>query len=275
MALAIRFERMSMSCTDHRSVSRSTSGTTAYAMAARASAKGTMKRSDRRMDLPLSRLHGLHRATVVRNVHLYPPAIRNPTPLCPCVQISIVPIFLYRNHVTNRGRAQPTGRSVRQGNSGKRLFGAGKREECPLERNRKVLADPLGNKTSRPVKRLGFREIFVWPSQFRLMFLSIVVGIISGPAQSSSTGCSPSPSTCSSDRTRATANRAGTRQSVVVAAMAAVHSYWFLVIPALGGLVSGLIVYSLAPEAEGSRDRRDDRIVPPAGREAPAIGSRS
>ncbi len=29
------------------------------------------------------------------------------------------------------------------------------------------------------------------------------------------------------------------------------HSYWFLIIPALGGLASGLLVYSIAPEAEG------------------------
>jgi CIC family chloride channel protein len=29
------------------------------------------------------------------------------------------------------------------------------------------------------------------------------------------------------------------------------HSYWFLVIPALGGLASGILVYTLAPEAEG------------------------
>jgi CIC family chloride channel protein len=35
------------------------------------------------------------------------------------------------------------------------------------------------------------------------------------------------------------------------AEMASVHSYWFLLIPALGGLLSGLLVYKLAPEAEG------------------------
>jgi CIC family chloride channel protein len=29
------------------------------------------------------------------------------------------------------------------------------------------------------------------------------------------------------------------------------HSYWFLVIPTLGGLASGILVYALAPEAEG------------------------
>jgi CIC family chloride channel protein len=29
------------------------------------------------------------------------------------------------------------------------------------------------------------------------------------------------------------------------------HSFWFLIVPALGGLVSGILVYSIAPEAEG------------------------
>jgi CIC family chloride channel protein len=37
----------------------------------------------------------------------------------------------------------------------------------------------------------------------------------------------------------------------LVARMASVHSYWFLLIPALGGLLSGLLVYLVAPEAEG------------------------
>jgi CIC family chloride channel protein len=37
----------------------------------------------------------------------------------------------------------------------------------------------------------------------------------------------------------------------LVAEMSSVHSYWFLLIPALGGLISGLLVYTVAPEAEG------------------------
>lgn len=36
------------------------------------------------------------------------------------------------------------------------------------------------------------------------------------------------------------------------AALVALHPWWLLVLPALGGLVSGLLVYGLAPEAEGS-----------------------
>ena len=93
--------------------------------------------------------------------------------------------------------------------------------------------------------------ISVWPSQFRLMFLSIIVGIISGLGAiffdrllAFSIDVLIRPHTGYGEPGRGA-------QSVVVAAMAAVHSYWFLIIPALGGLVSGLIVYSLAPEAEG------------------------
>ena len=39
--------------------------------------------------------------------------------------------------------------------------------------------------------------------------------------------------------------------AAAVASLAATRSWWFLIIPALGGLVSGLLVYLIAPEAEG------------------------
>ena len=93
--------------------------------------------------------------------------------------------------------------------------------------------------------------ISVWPSQYRLMFLSVAVGIIAGLGA------------IFFDRLLAFAIELLIRpytgygepgrgaQEAVVAAMASVRSYWFLVIPALGGLVSGLIVYRFAPEAEG------------------------
>ena len=93
--------------------------------------------------------------------------------------------------------------------------------------------------------------ISVWPSQFRLMFLSIVVGIIAGLGAiffdwllATTLDVLIRPHTGYGEPGRGAA-------AAVVAAMASVHSYWFLIIPALGGLVSGLIVYSLAPEAEG------------------------
>ncbi|RJP23475.1 MAG: chloride channel protein [Deltaproteobacteria bacterium] len=83
------------------------------------------------------------------------------------------------------------------------------------------------------------------------MFLSIVVGIISGLGAiffdwllATALDVLIRPHTGYGEPGRGAA-------AAVVAAMASVHSYWFLIIPVLGGLVSGLIVYSLAPEAEG------------------------
>ena len=93
--------------------------------------------------------------------------------------------------------------------------------------------------------------ISAWPSQFRLMFLGILVGGIAGLGAiffdwllAATFDTVIQPHTGYAEPARGA-------PGVVAAAMAALHSYWFLVIPALGGLASGLIVYSLAPEAEG------------------------
>ena len=40
-------------------------------------------------------------------------------------------------------------------------------------------------------------------------------------------------------------------EAAAVTTLAGTHSWLFLIIPALGGLVSGLLVYLIAPEAEG------------------------
>ena len=40
-------------------------------------------------------------------------------------------------------------------------------------------------------------------------------------------------------------------EAAAVAALAGTHSWLFLVIPALGGLLSGILVFFIAPEAEG------------------------
>jgi len=94
------------------------------------------------------------------------------------------------------------------------------------------------------------RTVSAWPRQFRLTLLSIAVGVVAGlgailfdqllsfaldmlhlltgylePGRGS-------PATLAAEITER-------------------HSYWFLIIPALGGLASGILVYSLAPEAEG------------------------
>jgi len=93
--------------------------------------------------------------------------------------------------------------------------------------------------------------ISVWPSQFRLMFLSVAVGIIAGLGAiffdrvlAFTLDALIRPPTGYGEPARGTA-------AAVAAAIASIHSWWFLVIPAVGGLLSGLIVYSLAPEAEG------------------------
>ncbi len=118
--------------------------------------------------------------------------------------------------------------------------------------------DPLDPETQgRGEKRLVrwgsdwiLRTVSEWPRQFRLTLLSIAVGIVAGlgailfdqllglalevlrlitgyvePGRSSS--------------------------ATLAAEITSRHSYWFLIIPALGGLASGILVYRIAPEAEG------------------------
>lgn len=104
---------------------------------------------------------------------------------------------------------------------------------------------------SRWIKSLTGPERYGWSSQFRWPLMSIAVGIVSGlgaiffeellrwslhfllhlptgfiePVRGSEAG--------------------------TVTALASARSWLFLVIPALGGLVSGIMVYYIAPEAEG------------------------
>jgi CIC family chloride channel protein len=95
------------------------------------------------------------------------------------------------------------------------------------------------------------KELSRLPSQYRLMLLSIGVGIVSGLGAilfdrllgwmlhnvlESFTGYAEP--------------QAGS-PSASLFTLAPARSLWFFVIPALGGLVSGVIVYFIAPEAEG------------------------
>ena len=95
------------------------------------------------------------------------------------------------------------------------------------------------------------KELSRLPSQFRLMLLSIGVGIIAGLGA------------ILFDRllgwmlhamletfTGYAEPRAGSPAESLFT-FAPVRSPWFFIIPALGGLVSGVIVYLVAPEAEG------------------------
>jgi CIC family chloride channel protein len=95
------------------------------------------------------------------------------------------------------------------------------------------------------------RELSRLPSQFRLMLLSIGVGVVAGlgailfdkllgwmlhAVLESFTGYAEP--------------QAGSPAASLFT-LAPVRSLWFFIVPALGGLVSGLIVYFVAPEAEG------------------------
>jgi CIC family chloride channel protein len=105
------------------------------------------------------------------------------------------------------------------------------------------IIDQLRERHSRELSRL--------PSQFRLMLLSIGVGIVAGLGAilfdrllgwmlhnvlESFTGYAEP--------------QAGSSAASLFT-FAPVRSLWFFFIPALGGLVSGVIVYLIAPEAEG------------------------
>jgi len=95
-----------------------------------------------------------------------------------------------------------------------------------------------------------FRTVSGWPRQFRLTLLSMAVGVVAGVGA------------IVFDQLLSLALE-GLRlitgyiepgrgaPASLVSELTATHSYWFLIIPALGGLASGILVYSLAPEAEG------------------------
>ncbi|HEX9206165.1 MAG TPA: chloride channel protein [Candidatus Deferrimicrobiaceae bacterium] len=95
------------------------------------------------------------------------------------------------------------------------------------------------------------RWISSWPTPFRLMLLSVAVGLVAGLGAivfdkvlgaslewilKGITGYSEPAAGASADS---------------LAGIGSGRSLWFLIIPALGGLLSGAIVFSLAPEAEG------------------------
>ncbi|OGP33410.1 MAG: chloride channel protein [Deltaproteobacteria bacterium GWC2_65_14] len=89
-----------------------------------------------------------------------------------------------------------------------------------------------------------------WPRQFRLTLLSVAVGVVAGIGAilfdqllgyslhllQMITGYAEPGRGSPASLAREITGR---------------HSYWFLLIPALGGLASGILVYRFAPEAEG------------------------
>ena len=95
------------------------------------------------------------------------------------------------------------------------------------------------------------RELSRLPSQFRLMLLSIGVGIVAGlGAILFDRLLGWTLHTVLQAFTGYAEPQAGSSAASLFT-LAPVRSLWFFVIPALGGLVSGVIVYLVAPEAEG------------------------
>jgi len=126
------------------------------------------------------------------------------------------------------------------------------------------IVEQLRERLSKALSRL--------PSQFRLMLLSIGVGVVAGlgailfdrllgwmlhAALESFTGYAE-PMAGSS--------------AAALFTFAPVRSIWFFIVPALGGLVSGVIVYLIAPEAEGhGTDAMIDAFHHPPARGEPGI----
>jgi CIC family chloride channel protein len=99
-------------------------------------------------------------------------------------------------------------------------------------------------------KEYTFQTVSGWPRQFRLTLLSIAVGVVAGVGailfdqllNLALEGLRLITGYVEPGR--------GAHASLA-SEITSTHSYWFLIIPALGGLLSGILVYSLAPEAEG------------------------
>ena len=92
--------------------------------------------------------------------------------------------------------------------------------------------------------------VSAWPRQFRLTFLSIAVGLVAGLGAilfDQLLHFALQLLHLITGYLEPLRNSPATLTAEIINK----HSYWFLVIPALGGLASGILVYSLAPEAEG------------------------
>ena len=94
------------------------------------------------------------------------------------------------------------------------------------------------------------RTVSAWPRQFRLTLLSIAVGVVAGLGAILFDQLLSFALEMLHLVTGYLEPGRGS-PATLAAEIIEKHSYWFLVIPALGGLASGILVYSLAPEAEG------------------------
>jgi len=94
------------------------------------------------------------------------------------------------------------------------------------------------------------QKVFEWPRQVRLTLLSIAVGVVAGVGAilfDQLLGLALDLLGTITGYVEPGRGSPGT----LAAEITSKHSYWFLIIPAIGGLASGILVYSLAPEAEG------------------------
>ncbi len=109
----------------------------------------------------------------------------------------------------------------------------------------------MTGKIFRQIKSRFDPELYGWSSHIRWPLMSIAVGSVSGLG-----------AIFFEELLRYTLHHflllptgfiepIGGMGAETVANLASIRSWWFLVIPALGGLVSGLLVYFIAPEAQG------------------------
>jgi CIC family chloride channel protein len=94
------------------------------------------------------------------------------------------------------------------------------------------------------------KTVSAWPRQFRLTLLSIAVGVVAGVGAILFDHLLGLALELLRLITGYVEPGRGASSSLA-AEITSKHSYWFLIIPALGGLASGILVYSIAPEAEG------------------------
>src|SRR3989304_4303848 len=112
-----------------------------------------------------------------------------------------------------------------------------------------VSADKIRAFTGKGRDRVS-RGLSAWPTQLRLMLLSAAVGVVAG------LGAICFDALLGLALDSLLRSLTGYFEPVPGAAPAtlfgpASRSFWLILLPALGGLVSGVIVSSIAPEAEG------------------------
>ena len=107
-----------------------------------------------------------------------------------------------------------------------------------------------GNRLDRSIKEWIPQKVSQWPRQLRLTLLSIAVGVVAGIGAILFDQLLGLALDLLSLITGYVEPGRGS-PAALASQITSRHSYWFLIIPALGGLASGILVYSLAPEAEG------------------------